>query len=254
MEVHHHSHTADPDSHRGRKKWTHYFWEFFMLFLAVTLGFFVENQREHLVEHQREKQYMRSMVEDLKSDTAALSRIIRLRTNRIKIHDSLSFLLTEPVDMAFLSDLYYLSALCRRTALLRFINNDRTIQQLKNSGGLRLIRKQNVSDSIALYDSYVKRLEQIEERERESIRDMISYTYKIFDGRIYYTMLDETDRVYRPPGNPALLKYTKEDMNAFISALFSVKSINIAYRNFSRGAYYKAANLLKTIEEEYHLK
>jgi len=40
MEVHAHSHTE-------RKKWTHYFWEFFMLFLAVTLGFLVENQREH---------------------------------------------------------------------------------------------------------------------------------------------------------------------------------------------------------------
>ena len=39
MEVHHHAHTP-------RKKWTHYFWEFFMLFLAVNCGFFVENQRD----------------------------------------------------------------------------------------------------------------------------------------------------------------------------------------------------------------
>jgi hypothetical protein len=46
MEVHHHAHTA-------RKKWTHYFWEFFMLFLAVTAGFLVENQREHFIEHKR---------------------------------------------------------------------------------------------------------------------------------------------------------------------------------------------------------
>jgi hypothetical protein len=30
---------------------------FFMLFMAVTLGFFVENQREHYVEYIREKQY-----------------------------------------------------------------------------------------------------------------------------------------------------------------------------------------------------
>jgi hypothetical protein len=28
-----------------------------MLFMAVTLGFFVENQREHYVEYIREKQY-----------------------------------------------------------------------------------------------------------------------------------------------------------------------------------------------------
>ena len=38
MEVHHHAHT--PDSHRDKKKWTHYFWEFLMLFLAVFCGFF----------------------------------------------------------------------------------------------------------------------------------------------------------------------------------------------------------------------
>ncbi len=40
MEVHAHTHTA-------RKKWTHYFWEFLMLFLAVFCGFLAENQREH---------------------------------------------------------------------------------------------------------------------------------------------------------------------------------------------------------------
>ena len=57
MEVHHHSHTE-------RKKWTHYLWEFLMLFLAVTLGFLVENQREQLVEHQREKQFIQSLFND----------------------------------------------------------------------------------------------------------------------------------------------------------------------------------------------
>src|SRR5687768_16040736 len=55
MEVHHHAHTA-------MKRWTHYFWEFLMLFLAVFAGFMAENQREHYVEHLREKQFTRSLV------------------------------------------------------------------------------------------------------------------------------------------------------------------------------------------------
>jgi hypothetical protein len=38
MEVHAHTHTPDPDSHRGRKKWIHYFWEFLMLFLLERRG------------------------------------------------------------------------------------------------------------------------------------------------------------------------------------------------------------------------
>ncbi len=43
MEVHAHSHTP-------RKKRTHYFWEFLVLFLAVFCGFLTENQREHYIE------------------------------------------------------------------------------------------------------------------------------------------------------------------------------------------------------------
>jgi len=54
MEVHHHAHTA-------RKKWTHYLWEFLMLFLAVFCGFLAENFREHQVEHNREKKFMASL-------------------------------------------------------------------------------------------------------------------------------------------------------------------------------------------------
>ena len=62
MEVHHHAHTS-------RKKWTHYFWEFLMLFLAITLGFLVENQREHYIENARAKEFAVLMYEDLKKDT-----------------------------------------------------------------------------------------------------------------------------------------------------------------------------------------
>src|SRR5688572_27320864 len=76
MEVHHHAHASDPGSHRGRKKWTHYFWEFLMLFLAVFCGFLAEYQLEHKIEHDREKQYMVSMVEDLKKDTGSINKTI----------------------------------------------------------------------------------------------------------------------------------------------------------------------------------
>ncbi len=54
MEVHAHTHTA-------RKKWTHYFWEFLMLFLAVFCGFLAEYQLEHKIEKDREKQYIYSL-------------------------------------------------------------------------------------------------------------------------------------------------------------------------------------------------
>jgi hypothetical protein len=70
MDVHHHTHSE-------KKKWTHYFWEFFMLFLAVTLGFLVENQREHYIERQRAYEFAESLIADLKKDTAQLSSDIK---------------------------------------------------------------------------------------------------------------------------------------------------------------------------------
>lgn len=50
MEIHHASHV------HHKKKWKDYVFEFFMLFLAVSSGFLVENQREHYVEHLRAKE------------------------------------------------------------------------------------------------------------------------------------------------------------------------------------------------------
>ncbi len=51
MEVHHHPHV------HHSKKWKNYLYEFLMLFLAVTAGFFVENLRENYIEHHRAKQF-----------------------------------------------------------------------------------------------------------------------------------------------------------------------------------------------------
>ncbi|MEO7047957.1 MAG: hypothetical protein ABI091_21845, partial [Ferruginibacter sp.] len=43
----------------------HYFFEFFMLFLAVTLGYFVENIREHYVNKEIETQNIESIISAL---------------------------------------------------------------------------------------------------------------------------------------------------------------------------------------------
>src|SRR3982751_5614401 len=67
MEVHKHPHHIT-----HKKNWAEYLLEFFMLFLAVFLGFLVENFREHRVEKERGEEYVRSFREDLCKDTAAI--------------------------------------------------------------------------------------------------------------------------------------------------------------------------------------
>src|SRR5215472_9648635 len=66
MEVHHHPKVE-------KKNFKEYFFEFIMIFLAVTLGFLAENIRENVTDREKEKQYMESMLQDLKSDTALIN-------------------------------------------------------------------------------------------------------------------------------------------------------------------------------------
>jgi hypothetical protein len=61
------------------KKWTHYLWEFLMLFLAVFCGFLAEYQLEHKIEKDRELQYIRSLYEDLKENDKMFSQVLILQ-------------------------------------------------------------------------------------------------------------------------------------------------------------------------------
>ena len=244
MEVHAHTHTP-------RKKWTHYFWEFFMLFLAVTLGFLVENQREHYVEHQRERKYIRSLIADIKNDTAELNRNIFLRETKAKQGDSLIQLLISGRYKESGSNTYYLAGALRST---RFTNSDGTMQQLKNAGGLRLIRKQVIIDSVMKYDYTIKALQLQVDRERESSDRYGELFGEVFDAEVFYSMIDRTtgERTIRPNGNPQLLTNDRMTINKF--ALQAVRVVSSLKLNLKTMKSLKAfaIRLIEFLQEEYH--
>src|SRR6187431_2118670 len=142
MEVHSHTHTA-------RKKWTHYFWEFLMLFLAVFCGFLAEYQLEHMIEKERGKQYIESFYEDLKKDTTRLAYLIAFETAKIaslsKLHgcyDSISNN-GQPASL--------LEIIKNSLSNNPFLMDGRTLRQLTNAGGFRLLQKDD-ADSIISYE------------------------------------------------------------------------------------------------------
>jgi len=124
-----------------------------MIFLAVTLGFFAESFRESIVNHEKEKDYMKCMVIDLKTDTAESARTIKNYTNISKRID--------PMLMCLKSDNPDPSIINRMVSQHFWFYtgvgyNDRILEQLKNSGNFRLIRNTAVADSILLYDNFMK--------------------------------------------------------------------------------------------------
>ena len=243
MEVHHHSHTE-------RKKWTHYFWEFLMLFLAVTLGFFVENQREHYVEHQRELQYMRSMVEDLKLDTTELTVHIRLRMERDEMVDSLVYLLTQTNIRENGNSIYYIGRII--SPPISFFPNDRTIQQLKSAGGLRLIRDMDISNSIMAYDRKMRQ-SVFELGDEQQVRGEYRLSAnKIFSGQVFHQMMMKKD-IKRPVGNPALFSEDKALINEFVMEVQYLEKVNQKQASRAQELVDEAGKLIADIEKEYHL-
>jgi hypothetical protein len=248
MEVHHHAHI--PTSRE--KKWIHYFWEFIMLFLAVFCGFLAEYQLEHKIESDRGKQYIVSMYEDLQMDTIALNSIIQNRIRRNEMFDSIFYLIDDPSDR--LIDLYFFARHVTRTAPVLFFNNDRTIQQLKYSGGLRLITNKRVSDSLMIYDKQVRLVLERQDNELAIIRECLPYYYKIFDGRVFVKLQDVNNIISRPLFTPSLLKFSEQDMNTFLGYCQNIKAINLGNTAHTKILKEKAVELIEIIKNEYHLK
>jgi hypothetical protein len=147
MEVHHHPHVA-------KKNFKEYFLEFLMIFLAVTLGFIAENIREHINESTQGKQYIQSLVEDLESDTARMNDIIQF--DEVKITALNSMYQCYDTVTNNLKATSCMGELIKYSKVNRpFILNDRTITQLANAGGYRLLKKED-ADSILAYERMYK--------------------------------------------------------------------------------------------------
>ena len=251
MEVHTHSHSA----HGGagtRKKFTHYLWEFLMLFLAVFCGFLAENFREHQVESQREKQFIQSLIQNVKTDTVRLHDIIINRNERMVNLDSLITLINLPDPSPYSRYIYHHNSYATRMTF-RFYSNDGTMQQLKNAGNLRLIKKQLVRDSIMSYDVASRLMMQSGNWEEEIMETYRVVAQEIFDGSELEKTRDENNNVIRLEYNPPI-KANKDAIFKLSYRIHMLKNFNRSNRKSNRDLLEQAANLLALLKKEYHLQ
>jgi hypothetical protein len=138
MEVHHHAHTP-------RNKWTHYFWEFLMLFLAVFCGFIAENIREHKVEQQRANELAKNLYKEIYTDSVTVRECLAKRTIKEKegnyfidyVKDSNLATLSPRFFPAFTTSLIQIQ-------YIMFEPNDGILNQLRNSGELRYFKNRDL--------------------------------------------------------------------------------------------------------------
>lgn len=129
-----------------------------------------------------------------------------------------------------------------------------SLQQLKNAGGLRLIRKRMVVDSITRYDVSLRSLNQMAENEMSIIVDYRTIAPRVYNSSVLDKMMDPNNIPSPPTDNPPLVPFTKSDLNDFNYKLFGIKAINRAGRREMNKVLSQARNLLTTLKKEYHLK
>ncbi len=243
MEVHAHSHTA-------RKKWTHYFWEFLMLFLAVFCGFLAEYQLEHKIERDREKKFIQTFIEDLKTDTANINRVLIFRKQKKERMDSLMQLLSSGQIEGHENELYYFGRTLIRTASL--ISNDRTITQLKSSGSLRLIRKEQAADSMMSYQRLVETIYTNQEDDRIERRAADPILSRMFNPFVFDQMVTIIG-INRPDGNPPLRSYDPAIQQDLAYYVHQLKGSNYILQARLELLNEKAKNIIAFLQNKYHL-
>jgi len=249
MEVHAHTHTA-------RKKWTHYFWEFLMLFLAVFCGFLAENKREHMVEGQREKQYIGSLLKDLENDTLQFQKTIGRLERKIPYYDSVLHFFKNP-------SLYNYSLPFRfyiKTTIEQFYSPANfTLEQLKGSGNLRLIHKQYIIDSIVYYDSRINGAYKNQtEYVLEANKRLLHSHENMFDNTNFDRFMNDmhADSVASNTSayDTKLNTDNKDAIQSIYNLYITTKATDIFYVQHLKTAKRIGANLIVFLKKEYHLK
>jgi len=258
MEVHHHPHVE-------KKKFKEYCFEFLMIFLAVTMGFFTENARELIVDKRRTHEFMKEIVENLKYDTTRVRLNLAFSDTDIRGMDSLRSELGKAIAGNINGNRLYYFAKRYAGEFGNAVFNTSAITELKNSGALRLVKNKSiVSDLDDYYQrrifaaGYKKPSTELVEDQRRMLDEVFSWKY--FDDQI--ANADKTSSLSTrydfsfvlsadPPMQ--LLKTKPEDLEALYNMISQFEYKVKEYDFFLDYARKLAVKLIGEIETEYHL-
>ena len=249
MEVHHHPHVE-------KKNFKEYFFEFVMIFLAVTLGFFAENMREYIKDKTEIKSSMQSMIADLQSDVNMYDAAIstnKLSDSRI---DTLISLLK--LDRSNTSRIYFLARYITANNII-YTPDTKTFDQMKSSDALKLIESRKIADSISDYYQSLQFFNSQSDLQRQKVVDVHLVNSQLFDGYIFQQMflVEETNHnveIIQPKNNPPLLSDDFNAINKVMVAyhyLYATTEIN---NKAAENIRQHALRLIDLLKNEYHLK
>ncbi|MGF2411100.1 hypothetical protein [Ferruginibacter sp.] len=260
MEVHHHAHNPAEPHHK--KNWKGYFWEFLMLFLAVSLGAYVENTRESMLHKKEMKTQLNSMLSDLQSDITLFDSVTDRNSYGALMADSLIQMLH--TDITNTSEIYF-AARTVTANLGYYYTNSKSFDQLKTAGLLRYIKNKELLDSIGAYYVSFQWLANQIDLLRLKMDEIHKGNTRLFNSYVFQQMMStrittstslggQKTTIGKPAINPDLLSTDTKDINT-VSLNYHYYSSTIKF--YIRMGYTlqtRAKGLIEIIKKEYSFK
>jgi hypothetical protein len=229
--------------------------EFLLVFLAVFLGFWADRWRERLFEKERENQFMNTMYQDLKSDMSNFSMNIAKSNDVVRSTQRVVTLLNSISKYDSAISIYHYARSITLNAPF-YQPNQRTYEQMKYSGELRLIKDKAVADSITSYYSSLVWILTQDQYIHERLGDYMAGAENIFDGNVFLSILEnkpDTELCKLLPKG----KYLTADKLLFNRLFIRTQYLSGACKVTVTGvndALLKCKNLMALLQRKYQIR
>jgi len=236
-----------------------YFYEFLLIFFAVSLGFLAESLRESYVDKLKAKVLAQSLYDDLKADTGTIQKTYEENAWIVAKYDSAENILASADLYKNNEFIYYAESYLAYNN--EFSSQDVTWQQLQNSVSFRYIKNINLYKKISEYYNLIKHYNSVDGQLGYSQRrnDLIALEAKLFNLRDLkslnnYNTTDFYKLIIRPASE---LKPIRRDAE-YLKMLYLNFDIS-KQQTKSSMAYLKllklnASDIMKDLKTEYKLK
>lgn len=227
-----------------KRNWSSYFKEFFMLFLAISLGFFVENQREAYVENKSAKVLAQSMLEDLEQDRKALQEGIRFMEEKDqKMDEFLRMLHTPGVDWDTVA---FYKSMTMVFSTFPFSPTDGTYSQMKSSGTLRYF-DQRLVNKMNAYDNQLKKIVFRDELVEKGEWELVPVAATLINFEVTGEL-----RFNKPITKETYIKIRNQDtLDLFINKVAVVRTMTGRSLQEYKAQLLLGEDLIKEIKEKY---
>ena len=191
------------------------------------------------------------MIEDAMTDTANIHAAIPLNLERAGYADSLSIAClnyrgTQPEN----TNIYETHRNCIYRPDLVY-PTDRTLFQLKNSGGMRLIRKKKATESIIAYDNSGKRLINQQSYYETYLNDLTNSSAQLMN---FLVLWGHSRKEVHPYDTAKLINPDRLKLMEMGNIAVIYKGVLLQYINRLKEMEKESVVLINTLKKEYHIK